>query len=48
MAGSDENELLGYGFGINTLLYLDKVFRFEYSWNHWGEAGLKVHFKQAF
>lgn len=48
IAGSDENQLLGYGFGINTLLYLDKVFRFEYSWNHWGEAGLKIHFKQAF
>jgi hemolysin activation/secretion protein len=43
-----QTELYGFGIGVNTLIYYDKVFRFEYSWNHWNRSGLKVHFKKAF
>ena len=43
-----QTDLYGFGVGINTLIYYDKVFRFEYSWNHWNRSGLKVHFKKAF
>ena len=43
-----QTEIYGFGIGINTLIYYDKVFRFEYSWNHWNRSGLKVHFKIAF
>lgn len=43
-----QTEIYGFGVGINTLIYYDKVFRFEYSWNHWNRSGLKVHFKKAF
>lgn len=43
-----QTDVYGFGIGINTLIYYDKVFRFEYSWNHWNHSGLKVHFKKAF
>ena len=43
-----QNDIYGFGIGLNTLLYYDKVFRFEYSWNHWNNSGLKIHFKKAF
>ncbi|MFT5513200.1 MAG: outer membrane protein assembly factor BamA [Bacteroidia bacterium] len=43
-----QRDIYGFGVGINTLLYYDKVFRFEYSWNHWNRSGLKIHFKKAF
>lgn len=44
-----ERQLLqGYGIGLNSVFYFDKVFRFEYSWNKAGQAGIKVHFKKAF
>ncbi|MCB0734909.1 MAG: BamA/TamA family outer membrane protein [Bacteroidetes bacterium] len=39
--------LVGYGVGLSTLFYLDKVLRFEYSFNHLGEAGFRLHFHQA-
>lgn len=43
-----QRDIYGFGIGLNTLLYYDKVFRFEYSWNHWNRSGLKIHFKKAF
>jgi outer membrane protein assembly factor BamA len=39
---------MGYGIGFNTLIYFDKVFRFEYSFTQNGEGSLKVHFQKAF
>ncbi len=46
--GDTRQELFGYGFGVNALFYFDKVVRFEYSWNHWNQGGIKIHFKKAF
>lgn len=40
--------LTGYGIGLNSLFYFDKVLRFEYSWDRNGNSGLKVHFKKSF
>lgn len=37
----------GYGIGVNTLLYWDKVVRFEYSFNRMGGSGIRLNFKQA-
>lgn len=45
----DKNyQLVGFGIGLNSLFYYDKVIRFEYSWNHWNQSGFKLHFKKAF
>ncbi|MBO6517722.1 MAG: BamA/TamA family outer membrane protein [Bacteroidia bacterium] len=38
----------GYGIGLNSMFYYDKVVRFEYSWNKVGESSIKLHFKKAF
>ncbi|MCB9262137.1 MAG: hypothetical protein H6607_07160 [Flavobacteriales bacterium] len=39
---------LGYGVGVNSLFYSDKVFRFEYSTGINNSWSLKIHFKKAF
>jgi outer membrane protein assembly factor BamA len=36
--------LAGLGFGIDFVTYYDKVVRFEYSVNKWGESGIFIHF----
>lgn len=39
------NTLLhGLGVGIDVVTYYDKVVRFEYSVNKWGESGIFIHF----
>jgi outer membrane protein assembly factor BamA len=43
-----QTDIYGFGIGVNTLIYYDKVIRFEYSWNHWNRSGIKLHFKKAF
>ena len=37
------NWLVGYGVGLNLVLYYDKVFRLEYSRNLLGEGGIFLH-----
>jgi len=36
--------LTGYGAGIDFVSYYDIVFRFEYSFNKFGESGIFIHF----
>jgi outer membrane protein assembly factor BamA len=36
--------LRGLGFGVDVVTYYDKVVRFEYSMNKWGESGIFIHF----
>ena len=36
--------LAGYGAGIDFVSYYDMVFRFEYSFNKFGESGIFIHF----
>jgi hypothetical protein len=36
--------LAGYGAGIDFVSYYDIVFRFEYSFNKFGESGIFIHF----
>ncbi len=45
---NQRQSLVGYGIGLNSMFYYDKVVRFEYSWNTLGNSGLKLHFKKAF
>ena len=40
--------LWGGGVGLNFVLYYDKVFRFEYSFNQLGERGLFMQYKLSF
>lgn len=35
--------LVGYGLGLNLIVYYDKVFRLEYSRNSLGEGGIFLH-----
>ena len=46
--GTQDRRLRGYGIGLNTVFYYDKVFRFEYSWNKEGDSGVKIHLEKAF
>jgi outer membrane protein assembly factor BamA len=46
--GTPDRRLTGYGIGLNTVFYYDKVFRFEYSWNKEGDSGVKIHLEKAF
>ena len=40
--------LWGGGVGVNFLMYYDKVFRFEYSFNQLGESGLFFQYSLSF
>ena len=36
--------LRGFGVGLDVVTYYDKVVRFEYAVNKWGESGIFIHF----
>ncbi|MDP4291632.1 MAG: POTRA domain-containing protein [Bacteroidota bacterium] len=39
------NQLLrGYGVGLDLVTYYDRVLRVEYSFNHYGQSGIFIHF----
>lgn len=41
------NKLIsGYGIGLDLVTYYDKIVRFEYSFNNFGENGFYLHFRQ--
>jgi len=43
------NEFLwGRGVGLDFVVFQDKVWQFEYSWNHLGEHGFFLHFEFSF
>ena len=43
------NEFLwGRGIGLDFVVFQDKVWQFEYSWNHLGEHGFFLHFEFSF
>ena len=39
--------LYGYGLGLDMVLYHDKIFRIQYSFNHLGENGLFLQFNYS-
>ena len=43
------NEFLwGRGIGLDFVVFQDKVWQFEYTWNHLGEHGFFLHFEFSF
>jgi outer membrane protein assembly factor BamA len=44
----DNDLLYGGGIGLNLVLYYNKVFKIEYSWNGLGEQGFFVHTELGF